>query len=74
MFAGLTTLRKLCNHPDLVTNEYSLLVAPSNQGKKEGSTHKDSRLVEGEKSTANEEEKDGEFIPVEAATKLEDES
>ena len=25
MFSGLTTLRKLCNHPDLVTNDYSEL-------------------------------------------------
>ena len=23
MFSGLTKLRKLCNHPDLVTKEYS---------------------------------------------------
>ena len=26
IFSALTTLRKLCNHPDLVTNDYSELV------------------------------------------------
>ena len=27
VFSGLVTLRKLCNHPDLITNDYSELVA-----------------------------------------------
>ena len=26
VFSGLMTLRKLCNHPDLVTNDYSELI------------------------------------------------
>ena len=32
VFSAIMTLRKLCNHPDLVTNEYSMLVTRSNRG------------------------------------------
>ncbi len=34
VFSALTTLRKLCNHPDLVTNDYSEQVTLSGGNKK----------------------------------------
>lgn len=73
MFAGLTTLRKLCNHPDLVTNDYSQLVTPGNRGKK-GSTH---RAVNADAAAAGEEEQreeDQDYLTVDAtAARADDE-
>ena len=39
VFSALTTLRKLCNHPDLVTNDYSeqLTLSGGNKKKKKAS-------------------------------------
>ncbi len=84
MFAGLTTLRKLCNHPDLVTNDYSQLVAPGNhQARKKGSSaHHAKSSTSAESATAaacssgavnggNEEM--GEFVMVEPAQRENDE-
>ena len=78
MFAGLTTLRKLCNHPDLVTNDYSLLVTPGNhQEGKRGSTHQtksgaESATVTSSPGAVNGDE-EGEFVTVEAAQRTDDE-
>ena len=70
VFAGLTTLRKLCNHPDLVTNDYSQLVTPGNQGKK-GSTHKvvnADAAVSGGAGEEEDREEDQEYLMVDATT------
>ena len=80
MFAGLTTLRKLCNHPDLVTNDYSQLITPSNhrEGKRGGSTHQaKSSSAESAKATASPEavngDEDGDFVMIETAQRTDDE-
>jgi hypothetical protein len=83
VFAGLTTLRKLCNHPDLVTNDYSRLVAPGNHqaGKKGGSAHH-AKSSSAESATAaacssgavnGGDEEMGEFVMVEPAQRENDE-
>ena len=77
VFAGLTTLRKLCNHPDLVTNDYSQLVTPGNRGRK-GSTHRVVKAVVPVAGGAGEEEEeereeDQEFVMVDAAARIDDE-
>lgn len=82
MFAGLTTLRKLCNHPDLITNDYSQLVAPGNhqEGKKGGSTHHaknssaDSATAASSSGAVNGgDEEMGEFVMVDPAQRENDE-
>lgn len=79
MFAGLTTLRKLCNHPDLVTNDYSLLVTPGNHREgKRGSTHQakngaESAAVTSFPGAVNGSDEEGESVMVEAAQTIDDE-
>ena len=79
MFAGLTTLRKLCNHPDLVTNDYSQFVTPGNHREgKRGSTHQaKSSSAESAKATASPEavngDEDGDFVMIETAQRTDDE-
>ena len=71
------TLRKLCNHPDLVTNDYSTLVAPSKQGRK-GSTQDAGRSHDREMAVNNggrkeREEEEEEFVVVKAMEPSDDE-
>ena len=75
MFAGLTTLRKLCNHPDLVTNDYSQLVAPGNhqKGSSTKSSSAESATVAASSGALNGDEDMAEFMMVEPAQRENDE-
>ena len=76
MFAGLTTLRKLCNHPDLVTNDYSQLVAPGNhqKGSSTKSSSAESAAVAASSGVVNGDDEDmAEFVMVEPAQRENDE-
>jgi len=48
VFSSIMTLRKLCNHPDLVTNEYSVLVT---SGGGEGARSSGERVEEDEEGS-----------------------
>ena len=72
VFAGLSTLRKLCNHPDLITNDYSQLVVPGIHGSK-GPKQDVRRSHEGEAAVTEVDDEDQDFLVVEATGRSDDE-
>ena len=51
VFSALMTLRKLCNHPDLVTNDYSEQVTPSKGNKGRANEGQSTFSVDADKDT-----------------------
>ena len=81
VFSGLTKLRKLCNHPDLVTNDYSQQQSHDDEGEESGNHDDgliDSRGVKermgvvlgGEKGTYGHYSRSGKMVVVETLLKV----